>query len=88
MEEKTTTGFFEEAPGLKSSTRLNIFIVLINGLILVDAIAFAGIYSYIYKEQHEPLLAIVTAASVILGSTVLPVIGWKSIAKNQENKSE
>lgn len=84
MENKT--GFFEETPGQKSSTRLNIFIVLLNGLILVDAVAFAGIYRYIYQLQHEELLAIVTAASVLLGSTVLPVIGWKSIAKGQENK--
>lgn len=86
--ENEKIGFFDESPNQKSSTRLNIFIVLINGLILVDAIAFAGIYAYIYKEQHEPLLAIVTAASVILGSTVLPVIGWKSISKSQENKAE
>ena len=88
MNEDKKIGFFDEAPNQKSSTRLNIFIVLVNGLIIVDLVLLAGIYRYIYEVQHEPLMAIVAAASVLLGSTVLPVIGWKSISKSQENKAE
>lgn len=51
---------------------------------MVDAVVLAGIYKYLYCDNHEPLMAIVTAAAVLLGTTVIPAAGWKIAQKQQE----
>lgn len=84
--EETKTTFLEESPGKQSSTRLNVLLVLVNGLLIADAIAFAGIYKYMYCDNHETLTAICTAVCVIIASTVIPAATWKVMQKDKEGK--
>lgn len=79
-------GFFDEAPGQKSSTRLQIFILVVNGIFIGDMLVGFGLYKYC-TGGAESLGGIVTAASSYLAANVIPLIVWKSISKNQETKT-
>jgi hypothetical protein len=84
-----TIGFFDEKEGEKSSTRLNIFMILVNGLFLVDIIALSGMYLFLISHGRDiALLAIVTAISVLFGVVVAPCITWKQMSKTQENENK
>lgn len=84
--ENEKTGFLQEEPNKQSSTRLNVLLVLINGLLIADSIAFAGIYKYMYCDNHETLMATCTAVGVIIATTVIPAATWKVMQKDKENK--
>ena len=78
-------GFFEEAPGVKSSTRLNIFMILVIGLLQVSAIIASGIWLFVVSHGDKVGLAgIVGPAASLFGAVVLPCVLWKSISKPQE----
>ena len=68
---KTNTGFFEETPGCKSSTRLNSFLLLLffmgfnllwiqdnditGNLIILDALVLVGIFASKYVHKLAEL---------------------------------
>jgi hypothetical protein len=82
-------GFFQEATGVKSSTRLNIFIILVNGLFLVDLLAAAGVYLFLISSGKDiTLLAVVSAVGLLFTMVVTPCITWKQISKIQEKTAE
>jgi hypothetical protein len=76
-------GFLEERKGVKSSTRLNLFIILINGLVCVDAIIAGGIYELV-KYQKITLMDICLAAGALFVSVVVPCITWKTLKDSSE----
>ena len=86
MEEKKTTGFFEEAPGIKSSGRLNVFILLIASLFLGGATLAAGLYKYIQCTNGESLPVIATAAGGLIVTISGVALSYKAYSKEQENK--
>ena len=80
-------GFLEESVNVKSSTRLNILLVLMNGLIVLDSIIFAGIYEFIKSQGDKiSLMNVCLAGASIFTSIIIPIITWKSISKSQEPK--
>lgn len=82
------TGFFEETPGEKSSTRLSIFIILINGLLILDSIVCCGLYVFLKSlGVNISLLGVCTAATTIFAATIIPLITWKQLSKAQEAKN-
>ena len=72
------TGFFEEAPGVKSSTRLVVATVTGTGLLSVLGICGAGLYAFL--KHHGVMADLVTLAQslgITFTATVLPAAGLK-----------
>lgn len=82
------TGFLEESPGIKSSVRLNITILLCNGVLLMDVVVISGVIEFIRSRGTTvTLVGVVTAASVLFGSIIFPCITWKQMSKKGEKQS-
>jgi hypothetical protein len=85
MDQIEKTGFLEESPGVQSSTRMFIFILLINGIILADLTFASGIYVFFktYGDKMS-LMSVCTAATTLLGSTMAGCMTWKQMSKAKE----
>ena len=82
-----TVGFFEEAPGVKSSTRLIVATVTGTGLLTVLGMAGAGLYAFL--KHHGVMADLVTLAQssgIMFTATVLPAAGLKIGSKMVETK--
>lgn len=88
MEKKETAGFFEESPGIKSSGRLNVFILLIASLVLGGATLAAGLYKYINCANGESLPVVSAAAGGLIVTISGVALSYKAYSKGQETKSE
>lgn len=64
------TGFFEEAPGVRSSTRL------FAGLIVAGVLAVIGTICYVAITKDDPVGVIAA-----LGGTIVPMLGgiWATV---------
>lgn len=82
------TGFFEEAPGVKSSTRLNIFILLLTGVVQVSAVVGCGLYQFVHSGGAAvSLMGVCGAAGTLFSAVIVPCLIWKNIQKpNEETK--
>jgi hypothetical protein len=83
------TGFFEESPGVKSSSRLIVATVVSSGLSIVFAIAGAGLWTFVRdKLPVKDLLPIAQAVAVAFAGTVLPAAGLHVGNKIAESKKQ
>ncbi len=79
-------GYLEEAPGVKSSTRLNVFILIVYGIVSSIAILAVGLHMYAHTKEALP---VVVAASTGNISTISALaIAWKQMQKQTEVKSK
>jgi len=80
------SSFFKEDNGNYSSTRLIIFIMIINACVISDFIVAAGVKKYMLPNSNETLMAIVLAVSTLLTSVGTVVGGLKLMQKSMETK--
>jgi len=86
--ETKPTGFFEEAPGVKSLTRVLVFALIVYGIFASAAILVAGLTKYVQCDGKESLVGIVIASASLLTSISTFAAGWKLIQKPMENKQQ
>lgn len=80
------TKFFEEAPGVKSHTRLMITVLIGYGILSSLAVLVVGLAMY---HQSKEALPIVVAASTGNISTISALaIAWKQMQKVVETKGD
>jgi hypothetical protein len=81
MSEKT--GFFEEKPGVKSSTRLIVATVISTGLSMCLGMIVIGLWAFHKETVHDfrELLTLGQAVATVFGTTVIGGGGLK-IAHN------
>lgn len=72
-------GFFEEAPGVKSSTRLMAFLMILGALGIVSTICFVAIA----KPTPEGTIA-------ALSATLLPLVGgvWAAVRERVPSQGD
>ena len=81
------TGYFEESPGVKSSTRLIIATVIGSGISMCIAMAVTGLMAWWKTPAHsmQELVTLAQSVSTLFGTTVIGGGGLK-IAHNMTAK--
>jgi hypothetical protein len=74
----STTGYFEESPGVKSSSRLNTSIVIYAALFMAAFVLVAGV------ATKQPILLCATSAGTLFGT----IAGSAMIYQNQQKREE
>jgi hypothetical protein len=80
------SSFFKEDNGNFSSTRLIIFIMILNACVISDFIVFVGVKKYFLPGSDETLMNIVLAVSTLLTSVGTVTGGLKLMQKSMEEK--
>jgi uncharacterized membrane protein len=88
------TGFLEESPGVKSSTRLIVGSAVGTALLVFIGMAVTGLYTFITTRPHLPmsdLQSLAGSLATLFGATVIAAavmhVGGK-IAENGSNQSQ
>ena len=81
-----TSGFFQEANGNSSNTRLLVAMLIIYGIAGSGCILGFGLYKYAQTGSTETLMAVATAAGAFVSSIAAVAGGWKIMQKGQEEK--
>lgn len=81
------TGFFEEAPGQFSMTRLLVFMLIAYAIVISGAVGFVGLVGVAHGTGGT-LLGVVTSVASMLTSISAFAAGWKLIQKPMEKEQE
>jgi K+-transporting ATPase c subunit len=80
------TGFFEEAEGVKSMTRLLVFMLIAYAILISGSVGIVGLVKF-YKSANGSLMDVVIAVGSLLTSISAFAATWKLVQKPME-KSE
>jgi hypothetical protein len=80
------TGFFEEAPGNSSMTRLLVFLLIVYAIVMSACIGIVGLVQYYHGK--DTLMNVIVAAGAFLTSISTFAAGWKLIQKPMEKTND
>lgn len=80
-------GFFEEAPGQFSMTRLLVFMLISYAILMSATVGIFGLIKY-YNSNAGTLMDVVMAIGSLLTSISVFAASWKLIQKPMEKESE